>query len=153
MAHSVQNRLSLACAALASLLLLSGVHLAQAQGAATASFEMQIDEVLNKRQGGEIESSVVFRDPLTRQTNPALKVLEGERVAIEVVNRTQRPRSFAIMGVKGAATRQVAPGARASVQFTAPARGNYIYHDPGQAALSEPRSLFGDFIVMPKPLH
>jgi FtsP/CotA-like multicopper oxidase with cupredoxin domain len=128
---------------------------ATAQGAATSSaaFELYIDEVFNKRSGGQIESSVAFRDPLTRQLNPTLKVLEGERVTIRLLNRTQRPRSFAVMGVKAASAPQIAAGARVAVEFTAPARGNYIYLDPGQAGLSEARSLFGDLVVAPKPLH
>jgi FtsP/CotA-like multicopper oxidase with cupredoxin domain len=133
-----------------------GAHpAADAQNSTTqsAAFELYIDEVYNKRRGGEIETSIVFRDPLTRQLNPTLKVLEGERVTIRLVNRTQRPRAFAIMGVKDATTPQIAAGAHTSVQFKAPSRGNYVYHDPGQAALSEVRSLFGDFIVAPRPLH
>lgn len=144
------------CALIALSLVVSSTHpMARAQNAAasSASFEIHIDEVFNKRRGGEVETSVVFRDPLTRESSPSLNVREGERVTIKLFNRTQRPRAFAIMGVKGAATKPIAAGARASVEFTAPARGNYIYHDPGQAALSEPRSLFGDFIVAPKPLH
>jgi len=126
---------------------------AQRAAASSASFEIYIDEVYNKRRGGEIEFSVAFRDPLTRELNPTLKVIEGERVTIRLSNRTQNPRSFAIMGVKGATAPPVAAGARTTVQFEAPARGNYVYHDPGQASLAETRSLFGDFIVSPKPGH
>jgi len=128
---------------------------ASAQGAPTtaASFELYIDEVYNKRRGGEVELSVVFRDPLTRDFNPTLQVVEGERVVISLVNRTKSPRSFAIMSVKDAATAPVAAGAKTTLQFQAPARGAYIYHDPGQASLAETRSLFGDFIVSPKPGH
>ncbi len=126
---------------------------AQTAAAPSASFELYIDEVYNKRRGGEIEFSVAFRDPLTRELNPTLKVIEGERVTIKLVNRTQSPRSFAIMGVKDATAPPVAAGAKMTVRFQAPARGAYIYHDPGQASLPEARSLFGDFIVAPKPGH
>lgn len=130
----------------------SSKYIGHAQTATpVVSFELYIDEVYNKRRGGEIEFSVAFRDPLTRELSPPLKVMEGERVTIRLVNRTQRPRSFAIMGVKGATTPPVAVGAGTTLQFEAPARGNYIYHDPGQASLAETRSLFGDFIVAPKP--
>ena len=128
-------------------------HIGHAQTAASpvASFELYIDEVYNKRRGGEIEFSVAFRDPLTRELNPTLRVIEGERVMIRLVNRTQTPRSFAIMGVKSSSAPPVAAGARTTLQFEAPARGAYIYHDPGQASLAETRSLFGDFIVSAKP--
>lgn len=124
---------------------------AQTSASPMASFELYIDEVYNKRVGGEIEFSVVFRDPLTRELNPTLKVTEGERVKITLVNRTQRPRSFAIMGVNRATAPAVAAGAKTTLQFEAPGRGAYIYHDPGQASLAETRSLFGDFIVSPRP--
>jgi len=148
-------RISLACAIATMPVALGNAHLARAQIAAApaASFELQIDEVYNKRRGGEVEFSVVFRDPLTREFNPTLEVIEGERVMIKLVNRTHSPRSFAIMGVKGAYTTSVAAGAKTTLQFQAPARGAYIYHDPGKASVADARSLFGDFIVSPKPGH
>jgi FtsP/CotA-like multicopper oxidase with cupredoxin domain len=128
---------------------LAGARLAAAQGAsvASSSFELYIDEVYDKRQGGEIEFTVAFRDTLTRELNPTLRVDVGDRVTIRLINRTQRPRSFAIMGVKDATAPTIAAGGRTTLQFLAPARGNYVYHDPGQASLAESRTLFGDFIV------
>jgi len=140
---------------LASLLLAAqaGGNPASAQGASApvAAFELYVDEVYNKRSGGDIEVSVAFRDPLTRELNPTLRVTEGQRVSIRLINRTQRPRSLAVMGVGGVTPPHVAAGAKATVEFRAPARGNYIYYDPGQAGLSETRSLFGDLIVAPGP--
>ena len=142
-------------ASLTGLLLTAGAggNPASAQGASApvAAFELYVEEVHNKRSGGDIEVSVAFRDPLTRELNPTLRVTEGQRVSIRLINRTQRPRSFAVMGVSGATPPQVAVGAKATVEFQAPARGNYIYHDPGQARLTETRSLFGDLIVAPGP--
>jgi FtsP/CotA-like multicopper oxidase with cupredoxin domain len=148
-------RTFLACAVASLSIALGGAHLAGAQTAAapSASFELQIDEVYNKRPGGEVEFSIVFRDPLTREYNPTLKVIEGERVTIKLVNRTHSPRSFAIMGIKGADAPPVAAGAQTTLRFQAPARGTYIYHDPGKASLADARTLFGDFIVSPKPGH
>jgi len=142
-------------ASLTGLLLTAGAggNPASAQGASApvAAFELYVEEVYNKRSGGDIEVSVAFRDPLTRELNPTLRVTEGQRVSIRLINRTQRPRSFAVMGVSGATPPQVAVGAKATVEFQAPARGNYIYHDPGQVRLTETRSLFGDLIVAPGP--
>jgi FtsP/CotA-like multicopper oxidase with cupredoxin domain len=148
-------RTFLACAVVTLPIALGAAHVARAQTAPanTASFELQIDEVYNKRRGGDVEFSIVFRDPLTREYNPTLEVIEGERVTIKLVNRTHSPRSFAIMGVKGADTPPVAAGARTTLQFQAPARGAYIYHDPGRSSLADARTLFGDFIVSPRPGH
>lgn len=116
-----------------------------------AAFELYIDEVYSRRPGGELDVSVAFRDTLTRELNPTLNVTEGEQVKIRVVNRTQRARAFEVMSVKGSLSLPIAAGSRTTVQFRAPARGNYIYHDPGQASLKEARSLFGDFIVSASP--
>lgn len=145
----------LACVIVTLPMSFADVHPARAQTAAapSASFELQIDEVYNKRRGGELEFSVVFRDPLTREFNPTLEVIEGELVTIKLANRTHSPRSFAIMGVNGADTPPLAAGARTTLQFKAPARGDYIYHDPGKASRADARSLFGDFIVSPKSGH
>lgn len=112
-----------------------------------ASFELYIDEVYNRGRGGQLTISVAFRDPLTRALNPTLNVFEGEQVTIRVVNRTQGPRAFEVMNVKGTLSPPIAAGSRTTVKFKAPARGNYIYHDPGQASLKEARTLFGDLIV------
>jgi hypothetical protein len=79
--------------------------------------------------------------------------IEGERVAIKLVNRSHSPRSFAIMGVKGADTPPVAAGARTTLQFRALARGACVYHDPGRSSLADARTLFGDFMVSPRPGH
>lgn len=111
------------------------------------SFELYIDDVYNRGRGGELAISVAFRDPLTRELNPTLNVSEGEQVTIRVVNRTQSPRAFEVMNVKGTLSPPIAAGSRTTVKFKAPARGNYIYHDPGQASLKEARTLFGDLIV------
>jgi len=146
-------RTCFACAVTALAIMIGNAHLSRAQTIAkpSASFELQVDEVYNKRGGGEVEYSVVFRDPLTREFNPTLQVIEGERVTIKLVNRTHGPRSFAIMGVKGAATPPVAAGASTTLQFRAPARGAYVYHDPGRPSFADARTLFGDLIVSPKP--
>ena len=126
---------------------------ARAQGVVghASSFELYVDEIYANPKGGKVEVSIAFRDPLTRKINPTLRVTEGDRVTIRLVNRTRQPRSFAVMGVAGAASKPVRAGASATFHFTAPGGGAYIYHDPTQANLAEPRSLFGDLIVSPKP--
>ena len=121
---------------------------AQAQAPARpATFELYVDEVYDQLANGAVVFSVAFRDPLTRQSNPALRVQEGQPVAIKVINRTSKTRSFAIMSVAGARSTPIRAGASGVIRFKAPPIGSYIYNDPLQAATGETRTLFGDFVV------
>ena len=112
-----------------------------------ATFELYVDEVYDQLVGGAVVFSVAFRDPLTRKSNPALRVEEGQAVAIKIINRTSKTRSFAIMSVAGAKSTPIRAGASGVVRFKAPAMGSYIYNDPLQAGTGETRTLFGDFVV------
>lgn len=132
---------------LLGLTAIAAAPLAQAQPA-VATFELNIDEVYDQLAGGDIVYAVAFRDPLTRRNNPPLKVHEGQPVAIKLVNRTSRTRSFAIMSVAGASSTPIRAGGSSVVRFKAPPIGNYIYNDPTQAASGETRTLFGDFVVL-----
>lgn len=120
----------------------------QAQSPARlATFELYVDEVYDQLANGAVVFSVAFRDPLTRKSNPVLRVEEGQPVAIKVINRTSRARSFAIMSVAGASSTPIRAGASGVIRFKAPPIGSYIYTDPLQAATGETRTLFGDFVV------
>lgn len=121
-----------------------------ASQAAPATFELYIDEVYDQLNGGAVVFSVAFRDPLTRRVNPPLRVHAGQPVAIKVVNRTTKTRSFAIMSVAGASSPPIRAGASGVVRFKAPPIGSYIYNDPSQGKSGETRSLFGDFVVLAK---
>jgi hypothetical protein len=128
--------------------LLSAAAGAYAQSAARpATFELYVDEVYDQLVGGAVVYAVAFRDPLTRKSNPPLKVEEGQAVAIKIVNRTSRTRAFAIMSVAGAKSTPIRAGGSAVVRFKAPPIGSYIYNDPLQAGSGETRTLFGDFVV------
>lgn len=116
----------------------------------TAVFELYIDEVYDQLTGGDVVYSVAFRDPLTRNTNPQLKVQAGQPVAIKLINRTRKTRSFAVMSVAGASSAPIRAGASGVVRFKAPSIGTYIYNDPTQGGAGETRTLFGDFIVTSK---
>lgn len=134
------------------LLLLGSIHAAfpaaQAQASARpATFELYVDEIYDQLADGAVVFSVAFRDPLTRKSNPALKVQEGQAVAIKVINRTSKTRSFAIMSVAGARSTPIRSGTSGVIRFKAPPVGSYIYNDPLQAATGETRTLFGDFVV------
>lgn len=124
---------------------------AQPGSAHAASFELYIEEIYERQTGGDVGVKIAFRDPLTRQVNPPLRVHEGDAITIKLVNRTRETRSFAIMSVAGTKSAPIKAGNSATLRFTAPASGGYIYHDPLQAKLNESRSLFGDFVVTPKP--
>lgn len=115
-----------------------------------ATFELYVDEVYDQLAGGTVVFSVAFRDPLTRKSNPALRVQEGQPVAIKIINRTSKTRSFAIMSVAGAKSPPIRAGASGVVRFKAPPIGSYIYNDPLQAGTGETRTLFGDFVVQPR---
>lgn len=131
---------------LSALLALAPIAQAQAP-ARTATFELYIDEVYDQLVGDAVVFAVAFRDPLTRKSNPALRVQEGQAVAIKIVNRTSKTRSFAIMSVAGARSLPIRAGASGVVRFKAAAIGSYIYYDPLQAGSGETRTLFGDFVV------
>jgi FtsP/CotA-like multicopper oxidase with cupredoxin domain len=124
---------------------------AQSGAVQSLSFELYIEEIYERQTGGDVGMKVAFRDPLTRQINPALRAHEGDAITIKLVNRTRETRSFAIMSVAGTKSAPIKAGNSATLRFTAPASGGYIYHDPLQAKLNESRSLFGDFVVTPKP--
>lgn len=116
----------------------------------SAEFELYIEEIYERLTGGDVSVKIGFRDPLTREINPALRVHDGDTVTIKLVNRTRETRSFAIMSVTGTKSAPIKAGSSTTLRFTAPPTGGYIYHDPLQAKLSEPRSLFGDFVVTPR---
>lgn len=125
----------------------SGQHAGKPAVAHTAAFELYIDDVYTQQTGGE-GHSVSFRDPLTRQLNPGLKVNEGESVVIHLRNRSFEPHGFAIMGVAGASSATIPAGGSATIKFKAPGPGGYVYHDPLQAGAKGARTLFGDFTVL-----
>jgi FtsP/CotA-like multicopper oxidase with cupredoxin domain len=139
---------------LVQLLALAGAVLAFGAPGAIAqtqtgqvTIELYIDEVYEQLTGGDVVFSVSFRDPLTRNLNPAIKVHEGDNVAIKVVNRTAKSHSFGILSVPGATSAPIRAGGSAVVRFKAPPRGNYIYNDPMQGKSGDTRTLFGDFVV------
>jgi hypothetical protein len=120
-------------------------------GARSVDLELYIEEIYERKIGDDISLKIGFRDPLTRQINPALRVHEGDAITIKLVNRTRETRSFAIMSVPGTKSAPIKAGTSAVLRFTAPSVGGYIYHDPLQSKLNEARSLFGDFVVTQKP--
>lgn len=124
---------------------------AQSGASHASSFELYIEDIYERQGGKDVGVKVSFRDALTREVNPVLRVHDGDTVTIKLVNRTRETRSFAIMSVTGTKSPPIKAGSSTTLRFTAPPTGGYIYHDPLQAKLSEVRSLFGDFVVTPRP--
>lgn len=125
--------------------------LAQTASSHSSSFDLYIEEIYERQTRNDVGMKVAFRDALTRDINPVLRVHDGDTVTIRLVNRTRETRSFAIMSVTGTKSPPIKAGGSTTLRFTAPPTGGYIYHDPLQAKLHEVRSLFGDFVVTPKP--
>lgn len=125
--------------------------LAQTGASHSTSFDLYIEEIYERQTGNDVGMKIAFRDALTREVNPVLRVHDGDTVTIRLVNRTRETRSFAIMSVTGTKSPPIKAGSSTTLRFTAPPTGGYIYHDPLQAKLDEARSLFGDFVVTPKP--
>ena len=124
---------------------------AQTGASHAASFELYIEEIYERQTGKDVGVKVSFRDALTREVNPVLRVHDGDTVTIKLVNRTRETRSFAIMSVAGTKSPPIKAGSSTTLRFTSPPTGGYIYHDPLQAKLDEARTLFGDFVVTPQP--
>jgi Multicopper oxidase len=81
--------------------------------------------------------------------SPVMRAAEGQEITIVVTNSDTRPHGFAITGIAAATVPSIAPGASATITFTAPAGGSYLYHDPFEAPLYRVLGLHGAFIVVP----
>ncbi len=78
-----------------------------------------------------------------------LRVTEGQEITIQVTNSDSRIHGFAIPGIPAATIDSIDPGASATVVFTAPTGGSYLYVDPYKAPLNRVLGLHGAFIVEP----
>lgn len=81
--------------------------------------------------------------------HPELRVAEGSEITIMITNNDQQVHGFAIPGIPAAHIPAIEPGASATVVFTAPAGGSYLYVDPYKAPLNRVLGLHGAFIVEP----
>lgn len=87
---------------------------------------------------------------LDNQTpRPVIRVSEGQQISFAIKNNDTRPHGFAITGIPAATIPAIAPGATATVTFTAPIGGSFIYVDPYEAPLNRVIGLHGPFIVSP----
>ncbi len=79
---------------------------------------------------------------------PVLFATAGDLVTVNVANHLNEPHAFQIIGTN-VLTAPIYPGKSATVSFTAPAAGSYLYTDPLNAPANRVLGLHGAFIVSP----
>lgn len=119
---------------------------AQAKG---GIFDLTIEGVDSEMIDGVFVFSMMFFDR-SAEGRPILEVTEGDIVTINVTNLDIRPHGFGIPGIPTASVASIPPGGKATVRFTAPIAGSYMYIDPTLAPLNRILGLYGAFIVHPK---
>lgn len=112
-------------------------------------FELHFEEIYEEMIDGEVLFAYAFRDPLTRLIRPQLYVKQGDKIRIRLVNKTSKPRRFALTGLPDDRFPVIEPGKYWTIGFTAPAAGSYIYHENLQGAVGRIAGFFGAFVVMP----
>lgn len=112
-------------------------------------FDLTIEAVDSEMIDGVFVFSLMFFDR-SAEGRPILETTEGDIVTINVTNLDTRPHGFAIPGIPAASVASIPPGGRATVRFTAPVGGTYMYIDPTLAPLHRILGLYGAFIVHPK---
>ena len=135
-------------AALASVLAKAQVD-QKAEAQTTVTFELHLEEIYEEMIDGEVVFALTYRDPVTRLIRPPLTVTQGARVSIKLVNKTRKPRRFAITGFSSDAFPVVAAGATGDISFAAPTAGSYIYHETTEGAVGRVLGLHGSLVVMP----
>jgi hypothetical protein len=84
---------------------------------------------------------------------PVLFAVTGDQVTINVTNNLDEVHEFRIVAAgkqgKDLNTGPIRPGRSASLKFTAPRGGTYLYLDPRNAPVNRVLGLHGAFIVLP----
>ncbi len=83
------------------------------------------------------------------EPHPLIRVKEGQEITIVISNIHSEPHGFEIPGIPAATIPSVDAGGTASVTFTAPGGGSFLYVDPFKAPLNRVLGLHGAFIVEP----
>jgi hypothetical protein len=97
--------------------------------------------------GTHVFMLLYFLDNVTPR--PVLRVGEGDVITVTITNADTRTHGFSIPGIVGATIPAISAGATASVTFTAPMGGSFLYVDPYEAPLNRVIGLHGAFIVAP----
>jgi FtsP/CotA-like multicopper oxidase with cupredoxin domain len=90
---------------------------------------------------------------------PLLRVTEGDKMRVNLTNRLPEPTVIHFHGpnlpniqdgVPGVTQEVVQPGESYTYEFTADPAGSFVYHTHHNAAVQEPKGLYGMFIVDPQ---
>ena len=131
----------------ASLASIPGMASAQA---ANGVFDLTIEPVDSEMIDGQFVFSLMFFNK-SAEGRPVLEVTEGNVVTINISNLDTRPHGFGIPGIPTASIASIPAGGQATVRFTAPVGGSYMYIDPTLAPLNRIMGLYGAFIVSVNP--
>lgn len=112
--------------------------------------ELHIEEIYEEMIDGEVLFALAYRDPVTRLIRPPLVLQEGTWVNLRVVNKTRKPRRFAISGWAEDRFPVIPPGGKQLTGFTVPRPGSYIYHENTEGELGRVAGLHGALVVMPR---
>ncbi len=134
--------------------LAAGVIKTQLEQAAEAQtprlrLELHFEEIYEEMIDGEVLFALAYRDPATRLIRPPIFLTENTPITLKLVNRTRKPRRFAVTGWADNKFAVVAPGATQHVHFIAPRPGSYIYHETTEGELGRLAGLYGPLVVMP----
>lgn len=121
----------------------------EAEAQAAYNLELDLVEIYEEMIDGEVLFACAFRDPITRLIRPQLYVTQGAAMKIKLVNRTTKPRRFALTGMADDRFPLIQPGASHTISFIAPTAGSYIYHENSQGAVGRLAGFYGAFVVLP----
>jgi hypothetical protein len=145
-------------AALAATLLKSQIEQeadAQSTSVNAAFFELHMEEIYEEMIDGEVLFALAFRDPVTRVLRPQLRFHQAAAgaVTIKLVNKTRRPRRFAITGLAAGLFPMIAPGGTATISLPTISAGSYIYHDNAEGASGRVLGLHGAMVITNRNCH
>jgi hypothetical protein len=121
----------------------------EADAQTAVNFELHMEEIFEEMIDGEVIYAMTYRDPVTRAMRPPLRVRRKTTVSIKLVNKTRRPRRFAITGFPATQFPVVPSGATTTIQFNIQRPGSYIYHENTEGAAGRVVGLHGALIVTP----
>jgi hypothetical protein len=120
---------------------------AEAASTEIQAFELHMEEIYEELIDGEVVFALAYRDPVTRALRPPLRLKQGVKCRIKLVNKTRKPRRFAITGFAADKFPVIAPGATATINFNPPFAGSYIYHENTEGAAGRVVGLHGAMVV------
>ena len=113
-------------------------------------FDLTIEPVDVELIDGRVVYMLLYYADDRATPRPTMRTVEGETIAIRVRNNAPLAHGFAIPGIPAASTGPIAPGATATVVFTAPQAGSYLYLDPLNAPAHRLLGLHGAFVIEPR---